>query len=48
MVGANVGIGCMIARVDDPTSPKGWKWSAPAAVGCGGAFSSSFPVGSNL
>ncbi|GBG24358.1 SH3 domain-containing YSC84-like protein 1 [Hondaea fermentalgiana] len=41
MLGGNVGGGCVIAKVKDPNSPRGWRWSGPASVtvgGLGGGF----------
>ena len=34
--GGNVGAGCIIAKIPDPDSPNGYRWSGPAAVACGG------------
>mmetsp|Transcript_6978 Transcript_6978/g.9069 ORF Transcript_6978/g.9069 Transcript_6978/m.9069 type:complete len:436 (+) Transcript_6978:222-1529(+) len=34
--GGNVGGGCVIAKVKDPDSPGGYRWSGPCALQCGG------------
>jgi len=39
--GGNVGGGCVISKVKDPSSPRGWRWSGPISVtvgGLGGGF----------
>jgi lipid-binding SYLF domain-containing protein len=36
VVGGNFGGGCVIAKVKDASQPRGWRWSAPSAVSCGG------------
>lgn len=41
VLGANAGGGCVIAKVKDPSSPRGWRWSGPVSVtvgGLGGGF----------
>mmetsp|Transcript_21948 Transcript_21948/g.41170 ORF Transcript_21948/g.41170 Transcript_21948/m.41170 type:complete len:394 (-) Transcript_21948:1600-2781(-) len=44
VLGANAGAGCVIAKVKDPSSPRGWRWSGPASVVCGG-LGGGFTVG---
>lgn len=35
-LGGNMGAGCVIAKVKDDTCERGWRWSGPSAVACGG------------
>lgn len=35
-MGGNLGGGCVICKIDDPSTPLGYRWSAPVAVQCGG------------
>jgi lipid-binding SYLF domain-containing protein len=36
MLGGNLGGGCVIAKVKDAKQERGFRWSAPVAVQCGG------------
>lgn len=35
--GANVGGGCIVSKVPDPSNPVGYRWSGPSALVAGGA-----------
>jgi lipid-binding SYLF domain-containing protein len=35
-LGGNLGSGCVLAKIKDEKSPRGWRWSGPVAVGVGG------------
>lgn len=35
-LGGNIGGGCVVAKIPDPNDPKGYRWSGPSAVVCGG------------
>ncbi|KAH9257803.1 hypothetical protein BASA81_003821 [Batrachochytrium salamandrivorans] len=35
-LGGNLGGGCVICKIEDPSAPLGYRWSAPVAVQCGG------------
>mmetsp|Transcript_16714 Transcript_16714/g.27103 ORF Transcript_16714/g.27103 Transcript_16714/m.27103 type:complete len:428 (+) Transcript_16714:255-1538(+) len=35
-LGANAGGGCVVAKIKDESEPRGWRWSGPTSVACGG------------
>lgn len=36
MLAGNMGGGCIICKVPDETSERGWRWSGPSSLGIGG------------
>ena len=36
MLAGNMGGGCIICKVPDETSERGWRWSGPSSLGVGG------------
>ena len=36
MLAGNMGGGCIICKVPDESSERGWRWSGPSSLGVGG------------